>query len=414
MRFLRLIHLLLGLALLAWVGVSAASLTCEETCQVQSQKGFYRERPKCECGSGYYRPCHPGSYYAHTASMCIFVSREEFTHEEAEKFCAERYEYAGFLAFVENWDESYDISHYVWNDLKQGVEGNETYFWTSGKFSRAASGNFWLYEYRSNYFAEIPDALLPTSDSTREDDEHDGRHCIAGHTEDYDTHHAMECNRKFPAVCYYYRETAGCNTQLRCPLPDDRTIITPPKPRNTLASVHDQATHEKLMEPSGGRRSCRNTKNRPGSVCKSDAYNADHNDTCDVTGGCYWPDWERPCLQSNDGGGCVYQCSTTYSHDFLGQWEDGQLYNHTESRQFWAAREPNAVIAPLWCGGPGVKDDQDHHCAQIFPRNRDQFAGGMEYYAGKWNDYYYWERNRGYVCQRDALRSTTGSLNDEL
>lgn len=106
---MRLIRLLLGLTLIAWTGVNAAS-KCEEACKVQDQEGFYRERPECECGSGYYKSCTNGAYYAFSPTMCIYVSRQEFTHEEAVEFCAKRFPNSGFLAFVEHWDESYDIS----------------------------------------------------------------------------------------------------------------------------------------------------------------------------------------------------------------------------------------------------------------------------------------------------------------
>ncbi|KAH7721332.1 hypothetical protein AAVH_11188 [Aphelenchoides avenae] len=469
MRFLRLTHLLLGLALLAWAGVSAASLTCEETCEVQKQKAFHRERPKCECGSGYHRPCQPGSYYAHTASMCIFVSREVFTHREAEEFCAKRFVNSGFLAFVENWDESYDISHYVWNDLKQGVEGDETFFWTSGKFSTSTrtEEKFWLYEYHNSYFAEVPETLFPDKDSTRDDAETDGRHCIAGHTEDYGRLHARDCSEKLPAVCYYYRDTAGwycktvegmvgtlfrkkCYYQYSAPVPyategEKYTAETEKYYRTwfeardecrrlglgaRLASVHDEATHEKLTELSLGRETklSQYYESTWIGLQTGCVYNEAHNETCGVvSGGCYWPDGERPCKQGGDGGGCVYQCSTTYTQDFLGRWEDDSEYNHTESRKFWALKEPNADPYPTACGadyssqnsaycsrGYEGHSDRREHCAQIFPASEDQLAGGMKYYARKWNDYWCWRKNRGYVCQRDALRSTTGSVNDEL
>ena len=100
---MRRLRLLLGLALLTWAGVNAAS-KCEEQCKDQKLKGFHRERPKCECGSGSYQTCTNGAYYAHTPTMCIYASREE-----AEKFCAKR-DSSGFLAFVEDWDESYHIA----------------------------------------------------------------------------------------------------------------------------------------------------------------------------------------------------------------------------------------------------------------------------------------------------------------
>ncbi|KAH7718150.1 hypothetical protein AAVH_14422 [Aphelenchoides avenae] len=70
---MRPLRLLLGLALLAWTGVDAAP-RCAEACDVQKRKGFYRERSKCECGSGYYKACTHGAYYAHTPTMCIYAS----------------------------------------------------------------------------------------------------------------------------------------------------------------------------------------------------------------------------------------------------------------------------------------------------------------------------------------------------
>ncbi|KAH7721330.1 hypothetical protein AAVH_11186 [Aphelenchoides avenae] len=272
---MRLARLLLGLALLAWTAVNAVSKSCEEECTVQSQKGFYRERPKCECGSGYYKSCTDGAYYAHTPTMCIYVSREDFTHEGAENFCAKRFENSGFLAFVEDWDESYHIAHYVWNDLKQGVEGNETHYWLGGKFTeleRKDEDNttrydkFWSFDYRG-YSADISYSLF--SNESRTAAEGERKHCLAGHTKDYDTLHAMECGRKFPAVCYFYRETAG---QYSCPQDNGTWVLfrgkcyyrysgaTPElyktwfqarddcrRMNAKLVSIHDQATNDKMM-----------------------------------------------------------------------------------------------------------------------------------------------------------------------
>ncbi|KAH7710728.1 macrophage mannose receptor 1 [Aphelenchoides avenae] len=443
MRPVRLTHLLLGLALLAWTGVNAALTKCEENCQIQQQKGFYRERPKCECGTGYYKSCFPGSYYAHTPTMCIYVSRQVFTHEEAEQFCAKRFESSGFLAFVEDWDESYHISHYVWNDLKNGVEGNETHFWTSGKFSRSRNQTFWLYEYGGNYHAEIPDALFPTNDSTRKDAESSGRHCIAGHTEHYDQLHAKNCSEKLPAVCYYYRETIKwycpvvhgmvatlfrrkCYYRHSAPrIEDHKTWFESreecAKLGAKLASVHDNATQEKLLQLSAGKETITNLqestwvglqRGKPGS-------------------GCWWHADERPLLKDNDPNPekGVDRCNTTYSNSFPGEWEDGRLYSVTESAQFWASDEPNEATLSGGCDqipdeqtraycerGPGgkleLKPDLIEHCAQMFPADEKRLTEGLRKYAGKWNDYWCYKRNRGYVCERPALRSTI--YHDEL
>ncbi|KAH7694192.1 hypothetical protein AAVH_38766, partial [Aphelenchoides avenae] len=66
--------------------------------------------------------------------------------------------------------------------------------------------------------------------------------------------------------------------------------------------------------------------------------------------------------------------------------------------------------------GPGgkleLKPDLIEHCAQMFPADEKRLTEGLRKYAGKWNDYWCYKRNRGYVCERPALRSTI--YHDEL
>ncbi|KAH7721329.1 hypothetical protein AAVH_11185 [Aphelenchoides avenae] len=359
---MRLRRLLLGLALLASIDVNAAS-KCEEECEVENQKGFHRERPKCECGSGFYKSCAQGAYYAHTPSMCIYVSREEFTHEEAEKFCAKRFENSGFLAFVEEWDESYHIAHYVWNDLKQGVEGNETHYWLGGKFtklerSKGQIDEFWSFDYRG-YTADVPKSLF--SDASRTAAEKEGKHCLTGHTKDYDTLHAMECTRKFPAVCYYYRETGG---QYYCPQEDGTWVLFRGKcyyrysaattagykswfqarddclkMNAKLVSIHDRVTNDKMMQISAGNEFIKTAQEATWIGLQTGCrFNETGNNECFVpSGGCYWHVGERPLLDENDPDpkSGVDRCSTTFDDTFLGRWEDGRDYNHTEVAEFW-------------------------------------------------------------------------------
>ncbi|KAH7701170.1 hypothetical protein AAVH_31697 [Aphelenchoides avenae] len=134
MRRLGLLQLLL--CLVAWTrlcdGATKDTCSCKD---VEKLKGLYTDRPCNECASGHYRTCDRGSYYAHHPTMCIYVSRQDYTHEEAREMCVNR-DLTGFLAFVGGLEESYDVSHYVWNALKNGVEGNETFFWVGGKYKR--------------------------------------------------------------------------------------------------------------------------------------------------------------------------------------------------------------------------------------------------------------------------------------
>ncbi|KAH7702240.1 hypothetical protein AAVH_30608, partial [Aphelenchoides avenae] len=55
--------------------------------------------------NGHYRSCTNRAHNAYTPTTFIYVSRQDFTQPEAEKFCAARDD-SGFLAFVEHHDES--------------------------------------------------------------------------------------------------------------------------------------------------------------------------------------------------------------------------------------------------------------------------------------------------------------------
>ncbi|KAH7684634.1 hypothetical protein AAVH_40858, partial [Aphelenchoides avenae] len=206
MRRLRLLQLLLCLVLWSRSCDGAPTKTC--LCNdVEKLKGLYTDRPCNECASGHYRTCDRGSYYAHHPTMCIYASRQDYTHEQAVETCVHR-DVTGFPAFVGSLDESYDVSHYVWNALKNGVEGNETFFWLGGKykFYERTNETFWHFEYRG-YYDDVPRELLP-DDATLEKDIREGRTCLAGHTEKYTKLHPRNCDEKLPAVCYNYRQAA--------------------------------------------------------------------------------------------------------------------------------------------------------------------------------------------------------------
>ncbi|KAH7662578.1 hypothetical protein AAVH_43461, partial [Aphelenchoides avenae] len=98
MRRLHLLQLLLCLA--AWTRLcdGAARDTCFCS-DVEKLKGLYTDRPCNECASGHYRTCDRGSYYAHHPTMCIYASRQAYTHDEAREMCVNR-DLTGFLAFV--------------------------------------------------------------------------------------------------------------------------------------------------------------------------------------------------------------------------------------------------------------------------------------------------------------------------
>ncbi|KAH7702099.1 hypothetical protein AAVH_30753, partial [Aphelenchoides avenae] len=142
--------------------------------------------------------------------MCIYAThRDDFTHEAADHWYTNHgLHSSSFLAFAGSLEESYDISHFVWNSLKNGVEGNETYFWLGGKhkFYERTNQTFWLFEYRG-YYDEVPRELLP-DDAELEKAILENRTCLAGHTEKYMKLYPMHCDEKFPAVCYSYRQTA--------------------------------------------------------------------------------------------------------------------------------------------------------------------------------------------------------------
>ncbi|KAH7714240.1 hypothetical protein AAVH_18397 [Aphelenchoides avenae] len=119
----------------------------------------------------------------------------------------------GFLAFVGGLEESYDVSHYVWNALKNGVEGNETFFWVGGKYEHLTRTDetFWHFKYRG-YYDDVPRELLPDN-ATLQQAIREGRTCLAGHTEKYTKLYPMSCDEKLPAVCYNYRQTSKHNCE---------------------------------------------------------------------------------------------------------------------------------------------------------------------------------------------------------
>ncbi|KAH7701173.1 hypothetical protein AAVH_31700, partial [Aphelenchoides avenae] len=99
------------------------------------------------------------------------------------------------------------ILYFVWNSLKNGVEGNETYFWLGAKFKRLerTGETFWHFEYHG-YYDDVPRELLPDN-ATLQQAILEGKTCLAGHTENYTKLYPMHCDEKLPAVCYNYRQT---------------------------------------------------------------------------------------------------------------------------------------------------------------------------------------------------------------
>ncbi|KAH7707642.1 hypothetical protein AAVH_25120 [Aphelenchoides avenae] len=227
MTFLRLSRLHLGLALLAWIGTSAAS-ECACLFKDLGRKGS--GVPNANVAPATTDPAQP---------------------VPTEKFCAVL-DHSGFLAFVESNENSYHVAHSVWTVLKNGEDGNETYFWTSGKFG--------FFSWSTSTAATTPtfrEALF--SRESRAVAEKEGRHCLTVHTKEVE-------------VCYYYRWTALYCPAMNCVL--GMTVSREVLPRklvpgspfkvsvyNTwfearkecttlggkLASVHDQAMHEKRI-----------------------------------------------------------------------------------------------------------------------------------------------------------------------
>ncbi|KAH7710733.1 hypothetical protein AAVH_21994 [Aphelenchoides avenae] len=199
-----------------------------------------------------------------------------------------------------------------------------------------------------------------------------------------------------------------------------------------LASVHDQATHEKLLQLIAGNESVTSQQEttwiglQVGIPEKVALYNPKGVVGFEYETGCYWPTGMRPRLEENDPNpeNAVDECSVTYDDTFRGQWEDGQRYNEAESAAFWGPDEPNDYWkknceddckkievdeqSRAYCErGACGKPDRRQHCAQILPADEKQIDANlpkMRQAAGKWLDYWCWMKNRGYICERPARR----------
>ncbi|KAH7693658.1 hypothetical protein AAVH_39304, partial [Aphelenchoides avenae] len=142
--------------------------------------------------------------------------------------------------------------------------------------------------------------------------------------------------------------------------------------------------------------------------------------------GCWWPVGVCPRLDDEpDPLNTVDKCNITYDDTFHGQWEDGKLYDEAESVEFWAPDEPSDKRKEYCNGESFVPDEQSRaycergvngkpdyrqHCAQILPADEKQIQIEGEVrkgtqFAGKWTDYWFWIKSRGYICERPAMRS---------
>ncbi|KAH7695666.1 hypothetical protein AAVH_37271 [Aphelenchoides avenae] len=338
MRRSRLLQLLLFPVLWTLSSCGSAVKTC--LCNdVEKLKGLHPDRPCNECATGYYLSCSDGAYYAHHPTMCIYASRQEdFTHEAADHWCTNHGLHgSSFLAFAGSLEESYDISHFVWSSLKNGVEGNETYFWLGGKYKLYERTNetFWLFEYRG-YYDEVPRELLP-EDAELEKAIREGRTCLGGHTENYTKLYPRHCDEKLPAVCYNYRQTSKHN----CEQVDDKVwtlfqgkcyyvYSSPSKDREgyisyfddqqeclvmnaTLATVTDEAIFKRTLDLATG---------------IEKMVDLDDGTWIGLQIGGYW----------NENGTYYFPNGTTRKFPFrwkfesghhVGWWEDGTPYNHT-------------------------------------------------------------------------------------
>ncbi|KAH7710735.1 hypothetical protein AAVH_21996 [Aphelenchoides avenae] len=116
-----------------------------------------------------------------------------------------------------------------------------------------------------------------------------------------------------------------------------------------LVSVHDQATHEKLLQLIDANEVITNPEEttwiglqvgRPHNVTYQ--Y-IDGEEQVVYETGCYWPAEVCPRLMEDDPdpNNTVDKCSITYDATFRGQWEDGKMYDKAESADFWAPGEPS-------------------------------------------------------------------------
>ncbi|KAH7715953.1 hypothetical protein AAVH_16621 [Aphelenchoides avenae] len=441
MRRLRLSQLLLCLGL--WTrlcdGSTAKNCVCSDVDKLQ---GLHPDRPCNECATGYYLPCTDGAYYAHHPTMCIYATRQEdFTHDAADDWCTNHGLHgSSFLAFVGSIEESYDISHFVWNSLKNGVEGNETYFWLGGKYKYLGrtQQTLWLFEYRG-YYDIVPRELLP-DDAELEKAISEGRTCLAGHTENYTKLYPMLCDEKLPAVCYSYRQTAKhfceqkagkvwtlfqgkCYYVYSSPTYDYanyKTFFDAQKECGEMdaivATVTDEATFKRALDLATG---------------LEKIINID-----DAT-------WIGLQLSGRGFGGIYYYPDGTtrkFTQEFPGAWEDGTPYDARALKHFWAIdtergldNQPNEIEvggksdARKGCDDPKIKPSDRHlcvldkrqHCTQIFPGGTKEMVSASctdcGYFSNKWNDRWCYFRQRGYICQRDAVSEEDPyRLNDEL
>ncbi|KAH7708321.1 hypothetical protein AAVH_24438 [Aphelenchoides avenae] len=406
--------------------------------------GLHPDRPCNECATGYYLPCTDGAYYAHHPTMCIYATRQEdFTHDAADDWCINHGLHgSSFLAFVGSLEESYDISHFVWNSLKNGVEGNETYFWLGGKYKYLGrtKQTLWLFEYRG-YYDIVPRELLP-DDAELEKAISEGRTCLAGHTENYTKLYPMSCDVKLPAVCYSYRQTAKhfCEQkagkvwtlfQGKCyyvyssptktkDYADYKTFFDAQRECGAMdaivATVTDEATFKRTLDLATGLEKI--------------------VDIDDAT-------WIGLQLSGKGYGGIYYYADGTkrnFDEHFPGAWEDGTPYDAGALKHFWAIdterrsnNQPNEIEvgegsdALDECDDPKIKPSDRHlcwrdkrqHCTQIFPGGTKEMVSATcndcGYFSNKWNDRWCYFRQRGYICQRDAVSEEDPyRLNDEL
>ncbi|KAH7704318.1 hypothetical protein AAVH_28487 [Aphelenchoides avenae] len=210
-----------------------------------------------------------------------------------------------------------------------------------------------------------------------------------------------------------------------------------------LASVHDQATQEMLLQLIAVNETLTSLDETTWIGLQEGTLDEvgveDRNGTIvryENQTGCYWPAGVRPRLAKNDlcPENAVDECSITYNDTFQGLWEDGKLYDEDESADFWSPEEPNQrrrddddssgvdhcigkkfrvdKQSKAYCQrGVGGKWDQLQHCALILPPEEKmmQIRGdndpGTRLVPGKWVDYWCWMKLRGYICERPAKRS---------
>ncbi|KAH7704324.1 hypothetical protein AAVH_28493 [Aphelenchoides avenae] len=206
-----------------------------------------------------------------------------------------------------------------------------------------------------------------------------------------------------------------------------------------LASVHDQATQEMLLQLVAVNETLTSLEEttwiglQVGILEEVGIEGEDGNIVrYENQTGCYWPSGVRPRLAKNDlcPENAVVECSITYNDTFRGRWEDGRLYDEDESADFWSPEEPNqrerdrGYSSSPNCNGKkisvdgqskaycerGVDGEPDplQHCALILPPEEKQMqikGEDKNLTAGKWVDYWCWMKVRGYICERPAKRS---------